>query len=273
MLGVIIAAATVTAIGLVCGLILVIASKFMEVKEDPRIAEIRACLPGANCGACGFTGCDGYAKAIVETEGTKTNLCTPGGSASAKRISEVLGTEFKDTEKLCAYVHCHGDCKSTHTRFDYEGISSCAATKMLFSGNWSCPHGCLGYGDCAEVCPGDAITIKDGVAHINPNLCSGCGLCAKTCPNALISLHSAKKMTVVECNSTQKGAITRAACSSGCIGCKKCEKACPEGAVTVQNNLAVIDEHKCTGCGLCTEACPVSCIKFADFSLDGRCII
>lgn len=263
---ILIAIAVVATTGVICGLILAIASKFMEVKEDERISMVRNCLPGANCGACGFTGCDGYAKALIEVEGTPTNLCTPGGSDAAKKIAEALGVEFTDAVKKVAYVHCHGDCNATKIKYNYEGIHTCVAAKMLFAGQWSCSHSCIGLGDCALACPSEAIRIKDGVAHIDPTLCTGCGLCAKTCPNALISLYGADKYVVVACNSTDKGAVTRAACSNGCIGCKKCEKTCSYGAITVENNLAKIDYDKCTACGECAAACPVGCLKIADFS-------
>ena len=79
----------VTVIGLICAVGLAVASSVMAVKEDTRFTEIRACLPGANCGACGYTGCDGYAKALLEP-GTKTNLCVPGADAVAAQIAALL---------------------------------------------------------------------------------------------------------------------------------------------------------------------------------------
>ena len=56
----------VVVLGLAGGVILVLASKFMAVYEDPRIAQVAECLAGANCGGCGYAGCADYAKAIVE---------------------------------------------------------------------------------------------------------------------------------------------------------------------------------------------------------------
>ena len=47
----------------VFGLILAIAAKVFEVQVDPRLPEIQAALAGANCGGCGYPGCDGYAAA------------------------------------------------------------------------------------------------------------------------------------------------------------------------------------------------------------------
>ena len=62
---VIIAVVVLSVLGAVFGLVLAIASKVFEVKTDPRLAEILDALPGANCGGCGYPGCDGYAEACV----------------------------------------------------------------------------------------------------------------------------------------------------------------------------------------------------------------
>ena len=59
----------VVIIGVICAAVLVIAAKVMAVKEDERFPAVRECLPGANCGACGFAGCDGYAKAAQRYSG------------------------------------------------------------------------------------------------------------------------------------------------------------------------------------------------------------
>ncbi|MFQ8767256.1 MAG: RnfABCDGE type electron transport complex subunit B [Oscillospiraceae bacterium] len=123
----------VTIIGLICGVGLAVASHVMAVKEDERFPAIRECLPGANCGACGFTGCDGYAKALL-TPGTKTNLCVPGGAEAAKKLAEVLGVEAEAVEPKVAIVRCGGDCEHTSPKEDYRGIASCLAAKLFFGG-------------------------------------------------------------------------------------------------------------------------------------------
>ena len=118
-------------IGLVCALLLVVASKVMAVKVDERVAKVRQCLPGANCGACGFTGCDGYADALVNKPGTKTNLCVPGGDATSRSISETLGVKFEDVIEQVAFVHCDGDENNTHNKHDYVGVETCKAAKLF----------------------------------------------------------------------------------------------------------------------------------------------
>ena len=85
---IIIAVVIVAAIGLIAGLGLAIASIVFAVPVDEKQVKIRECLPGANCGACGFTGCDGYAEALSKGETIECNLCTPGGADAAKAVAK-----------------------------------------------------------------------------------------------------------------------------------------------------------------------------------------
>lgn len=256
----------VTVVGLVCAVMLVAASKAMALPPDENFKAIRECLPGANCGACGYAGCDGYARGLADGKETRTNLCTPGGEPAAKTIASVLGVEAGEVIEQVAYVACCGNSDCTTQKYDYYGIESCAAANLLFAGDSACSHGCLGYGDCVNVCPNGAICIVDGLAQVRPDLCSGCGLCARACPNNLIKIVPDTIKTIVRCCNTDKGAITRAACTKGCIGCKKCEKECPVGAITVKNNCASIDYAACNNCGHCVEICPSKCIMSVDLT-------
>lgn len=266
---ILIAVIPVIIIGIVCAAVLVVASKLMAVKEDERFPAVRDCLPGANCGACGFAGCDGYAKALCENPDTPSNLCIPGGDAASRQLSEVLGIEFEDVEEQVAVVHCSGDCEHTQDKYEYQGIATCAAANLMYGGKGDCIYGCLGFGDCAAACPQNAIEIVNGVAKVSAPDCIGCGICARNCPNHLISLVPYRQTVVVACSNRDKGAVTRKVCSSGCIGCKKCERVCPNGAIKVADNVAKIDYKKCVNCSdfaTCAENCTTSCI-----SLLGNC--
>jgi Na+-translocating ferredoxin:NAD+ oxidoreductase RNF subunit RnfB len=265
---ILIATLIVAAVGLLCAAMLVLAAKFFAVSEDETEKSIRECLPGANCGACGYAGCDGYAKALAEDKGkntVKTNLCTPGADAAAKAIAEILGVEFEDVVEQVAVVHCYGDCNHTSNKMDYVGIQSCEAAKTMYGGNGKCTFGCIGLGDCVKVCPQEAICIENGMAHIDTRKCIGCGLCAKACPRGIISIMDDVERVLVTCNNKDKGAVAKQKCSNGCIGCKKCEKTCPNGAITVIDNNAIVDYEKCTHCGACAEACPTKCLKAVNF--------
>ena len=250
----------VAGIGLLCGILLSVSSKFMAVKKDERIEKIRNCLPGANCGACGFAGCDGYAEALIEVEGTKTNLCIPGSDPVSQKISDVLGVDFEDVVEMVAFVQCNGNCAATSKKTDYQGIKTCAAASLFYGGDGKCTYGCMGYGDCAAVCPTNSICIENGISHVDPRTCIGCGLCVSRCPKGIIALKPTVKSVYVACSNKDKGAVARKKCKNACIGCKKCEMTCPTDAIKVENNLSRIDYSKCVSCGKCADVCPTGCI-------------
>ncbi len=265
---ILIAAGVVAGIGLLCALLLTISSKFMAVKSDERVGKIRNCLPGANCGACGFAGCDGYAEALIASENTKTNLCVPGADSVSRSISDILGVDFANVDEQVAFIQCNGNCSATSKKFDYTGIKSCAAASLLYGGDGKCSYGCMGYGDCTSVCPTDSICIENGIAHVDTRTCIGCGLCTDRCPKHLISLRTNTKPTYVACSNKEKGAVARKKCKNACIACKKCEMTCPTGAITVTDNLSRIDYEKCIGCKKCADVCPTGCIVISEKNED-----
>jgi len=259
MINVLIAILVVFVTGMVAAVILALASYYMAVPENAKVSEVRECLPGANCGACGYTGCDGYAEAVASGKAA-SNLCIPGGASVAKAISEITGASAEEFTPPVAFVHCNGTSDAAVKTAEYEGLKTCAAMCLSCSGDSACKYGCLGCGDCADSCPVDAICLEDGIARINREICIGCGACVKTCPKHIISLIPRTGMIAVACSSCDAGAQTRKNCKNGCIACKKCEKTCPNGAITVINNCARIDYDKCTSCGLCRDVCPTGCI-------------
>lgn len=247
-------------LGLVFGLILGVAAKVFEVKEDPKIAEIRGLLPGANCGACGFPGCDGMAAAMASGKAPASG-CPVSSSEASQKIAEVMGVSVEMSEKHVAKVLCKGcDSKATK-KYEYDGILDCKAAAMVQGGDKSCEFGCLGYGSCVKVCDFDAINIVDGIAVIDKEKCTACGKCVIECPKNVIELIPYKNEVIVECKSLGFGKTVKDYCKVGCIGCKLCEKNCPFDAVHVENNIARIDYEKCKQCLVCTAKCPTRAIS------------
>ena len=267
---ILIAFLTILSIAMAAGLLLLLFSSLFAVEKNPLEKAVRDCLPGINCGACGYKGCDDYAAALVQN-GVKPNLCIPGAQKVSDRLSDILGAPKAEVEDVVAFVACNGHCGATALTAEYEGVQTCRAASMLYGGTNSCRFGCLGLGDCAAACPSNAICMADGIARVDTSRCMGCGMCRQTCPKSIITMLPQKATAAVMCSNKQKGADARKACKNACIACRKCEKACPNGAIVVTDNLAVIDYNKCTYCGLCINECPTGCLKkvyFPDFPED-----
>ncbi|NLM83212.1 MAG: RnfABCDGE type electron transport complex subunit B [Clostridiales bacterium] len=259
MSAILLAVGILAGLGLVFGLILSIASAVMAVPRDEKVEALKEVLPGANCGACGYSGCEGYAQAMAH-EGARVGLCSPGGAAVAEATAEILGVSNTGVKTQVALVRC-GGCKSFDgVKQEYRGIPTCRAAAQFFGGDRACSYGCLGYGDCAAACEYGAIRIKDGLAYIDASKCRGCTTCVAACPKALITMAPGSTRGVVRCSSHDKGAVVRKVCRTGCIGCMRCTKVCEHDAIHVKDALAEIDPEKCTGCGQCADNCPTECI-------------
>lgn len=244
---------------LILGLILSFASSVFAVKQDEREVKLREVLPGANCGACGFAGCDNFAESLNKGE-CEANLCIPGGKETAEKLGEILGIEISVTPKK-AVLKCKGCINNATNKFEYTGLASCTAAASLFGGQKECAFGCLGLGDCVNACDFSAISIKNGIAQIDEDICGGCGKCATVCPKNIIDIKEYPFKATVVCKNKDKGAVARKVCKTACIGCSICVKNCEASAISVTDFLAEIDETKCTNCGVCIEKCPQKCIK------------
>ena len=260
IMSIVIAAAVVSVVGILAGILLGVASEKFKVEVDEKEIAIRDLLPGNNCGGCGYPGCDGLAAAIAKGE-AKANGCPVGGEEVAKTIAEIVGGDA-DTVKMVAHVMCAGDCNKAKDAYEYVGPKNCKiAANAPGGGPKGCSYGCMGYGSCVAVCQFDAIKIIDGIAVVDKDKCKACGMCVAECPRNIIEMIPYDAGAVVECNSNDFGKDVKAVCQTGCIGCGICQKNCPQDAITVENFLAKVDYDKCTGCGTCKEKCPVKIIK------------
>ena len=97
------AVAVLFIMGILFAILLGIAAKVFAVEVDERVPLVRECLPGANCGGCGYPGCDGMAAAIVEGR-APVNGCPVGGAAAAEKIAAVMGVTVEPGERKVAHV-------------------------------------------------------------------------------------------------------------------------------------------------------------------------
>ncbi|MCF0145075.1 MAG: RnfABCDGE type electron transport complex subunit B [Eubacterium sp.] len=247
-------------IGLFVGIFLGIASKIFFVPVDEKEAEINEALPGANCGACGFSGCAALAAAIAKGN-APVNACVVGQQPVADKIAAIMGGSADEAEKLVAFVRCVGDCEKTTETYDYTGTKKCMMAKFAPTGGpKSCRFGCTGFGDCVEACEFDAIHIQNGIAVVDKEKCVDCKKCMKACPKGLIIEVPYKAKVHIGCVNPERGKPVISSCGVGCITCNKCAKGCPKQCISMDKGYPVIDYANCINCRKCMRECPRNCI-------------
>ena len=247
-------------IGCIFGAVLSAAGKKLAVKEDKRIGELKELLGGANCGACGYAGCEAFAKAVLAGE-AKPGACTVMSEENSVRAGELLGVSVEKREPMAAKVLCQGISGVAKEKYIYEGVRSCRVAASLAGGPKLCEYACLGLGDCGGVCAFQAISISSGVAVIDAGLCKGCGECAQVCPRGAIRLIPRSQTVNVLCRNEKNAREAKKECTRACIGCGRCKRECEAGAIEIVNGVAGIDAEKCTRCGKCAGVCPCGCIE------------
>jgi electron transport complex protein RnfB len=237
------AAAVVLVLAIAMSSILGWASRKFHVPVDLRIDEINNALPAANCGGCGYVGCAEYAEAVVN-DGVAPDLCPVGGSATTEAIGKIMGIEVSDSHPQRPVVHCVAKRPQRLKQHEYRGEMTCHGANMV-AGIQGCPYGCLGYGDCVNVCDYDAIHIVDGLATIDYQKCIGCGACTKVCPRNIISSvpFKSEQILAVQCSNKDFGKEVQLVCQWGCIGCRACTRI-EKGLLTIEDNLAKMNWDK-----------------------------
>lgn len=254
-----------TVLGLSLASVLVFANKKLFVFEDPRIDQVEDLLPHANCGACGMPGCRPFAEMLVKGD-IEPGLCTVNAGDTNQVIADFLGVDLGKQEKRVARLACAGGFHVAYIRASYDGLDSCRAAALVSGGGKGCPWGCLGMGDCADVCDFDAIQMdRYGLPVVTEADCTACGDCVDVCPKDLFSIHPMSDQLWVACSNQAFGDEAEAECEVICTACARCAQDSPEGLIEIRDNLAVIDYKKnALASKVAIERCPTGAIVWLE---------
>lgn len=248
-------------LGVLFGVVLAAAAQRFHVPSNPLVDRVRHALPSANCGACGYAGCQAYAEAVALKAEVSTTLCAPGRAPVAQEIARITGKALGQVQDRVVVMACHGTSAYARDEAEYAGVPTCGAAALVFGGPKACKNGCLGLGDCVRACPFDALFLNEGgIAQVNYDNCTGCGICVPVCPKELFSLYPRGRRIELSCVARDKQAVVRATCMVGCTLCRKCVSKCPAGAIEWDGRTIKIDHDKCLAYGpSCNEACVDIC--------------
>jgi electron transport complex protein RnfB len=254
-------------LGLLFGGGLAFASKKFEVKIDPRVETAIEILPGTNCGACGYPGCNAYAEAVIQ-QTAETNLCVPGGQEVATSLSKILGQEASEAqEPKVAIVQCKGGKQEATEKCIYQGLEDCYAAELIGGGSKACKYGCLGYGTCVRSCPFDAMAMDDnGLPMVIEENCTGCGVCVTVCPRDIMALIPKSQKVYLRCKSQDRGKKVKRVCSVGCTGCTLCAnpKVTPSQSIKMEGFLPVIVDIHADDLVKAVDKCPANSFDTRD---------
>ncbi len=252
-----------SALALAIASLLLLASRWFHVVEDPRIERVEQMLPHTNCGACGYPGCHAFAEALV-AGAAMPSQCTVSSDSEHHRIASFLGVDVGQQQRRVARLACAGGNNVARHQAHYQGFRSCAAAAVVAGGGKACFWGCIGFGDCERACDFDAIEMD---AHdlpvVNEMRCTACGDCVQACPKDLFSLQVATDRLWVACSSLAQGDEILDDCEVACTGCGRCAADAP-GQIEMKNHLPLVHYDRGPLTAEPMQRCPTGAIVWID---------
>lgn len=224
--------------------LLIVASRKWHVIEDPRLDEVEDMLPHNNCGGCGYPSCRLFAEALVAAQ-AQPGKCTVSSAEERIAVATFLDVDVGEQTKQVARLACAGGTNVATNQAVYIGNKTCSAAAQVVGGGKTCAWGCLGFGDCANVCDFDAIHLNDYLLpEVDEQKCTACGDCVDACPKDLFQLQPVDHHLWVRCKNLEMGEHILDYCNVGCTACGKCAMDAPDQLISMTNNLPLVKELK-----------------------------
>lgn len=232
-------------LGLVTTTALTVAFRVFHVKEGPRVQAMLEALPDANCGGCGYVGCEGYAVAVATDPAVPADRCYAKGAGTSTAVGELTGKTVAASDPLASFRRYDKVAGNMTLRYDHQGMPSCAAVAGLAGGSDSCSYLCFDLGDCVQVYPFGAIEVRGGLTRMNASRCTGRGKYTETYPHSVSELVSARARIMVFCSAKGRLKAVAKVYKVGCIKHGRRAKSCPADTVTLENDRIHIDHKVC----------------------------
>lgn len=232
-------------LGLVTAIVLAATSRVSRVEEDLRMQAMLEALPGVDCGGCGYADYEDYATAVTTDPAVPANRCCAGGVETSVAVGELTGKTVAASDPLMSFRRRDKVAGNMALRYDYQDMPSCVAATGLVGGSDSCSYSCLGFGDRVQVCPSDAIEVRDDLARVNASKYTGCGKCTEAYPRNVLELVPARARVIVFYSTKDRLKAVTEVCKIGCIRCGRCVKSYPADAITLENNRIHINHKVC----------------------------
>lgn len=142
----------------------------------------------------------------------KENLSKIDALVSTSEIdNELIDNDDTLITQEKAFVFCNSVKDFSKDKLVFNNYHTCSMVNSVFGSGTDCKYACIGLGDCAKVCPQQAIYFENNTAKIS-SLCIGCGNCIDVCPLKIIKLIPKDTKSCVICSHCAEKDLTSCSC-------------------------------------------------------------
>ncbi len=129
------------------------------------------------------------------------------------------------------------------------GFPGCSGLASAIVNKTAPINGCPVGGNECSIKIGNIMGVKSetGIKEVAKIICKG---------NCNVSKEKYIYDGINDCRVANNLSFGPKSCKYGCLGFGSCKDVCKFNAITIEDNIAYIDEEKCVMCGKCIDICP-----------------